>query len=122
MSLFSLRTPPTAFGLDLSDTAVKIAQLRRAGRTFIVESLTEIVVPPDLLKNGEIQDAEHLAVELTKRLVPHQKTLVEGVVVALPESKTFVQTITIAKKEGAAFEQQLLEALPEYLPLPLEEM
>src|SRR3989344_4036329 len=118
----SFKTPASAFGLDLSDSAVKIAQLRRAGRNFVIESLIEMPIPEGLVKEGEAQNIDEFSQPLIKLLAPHRKELADGVIVSLPESKTFIQTILIAKHEGRTFIQQLEEALPAYLPLPLEEM
>ena len=122
MRLFHLRTPPMAFGLDLSNTTAKIAQLRRAGKNFVIEALTEIPISPNLIKDGEIQNAEQFNSELNKFLQVYRKDLVEGVIISLPEAKTFIQTIVIPKHNTAALAQQLDDALPEYLPLPLNEM
>lgn len=122
MPLFNLRTPPMAFGLDLSDTTVKIAQLRRAGKNFVIEALAEMPISPNLIKDGEIQNAEQFNPELNKLLQAYRKDLVEGVIVSLPEAKTFIQTIVISKHNSTILASQLEEALPEYLPLPLNEM
>lgn len=122
MRLFHLRTPPMAFGLDLSDSTVKIAQLRRTNKNFVIEALTEMPIGPNLIKDGEIQNTEQFNTEFNKLLQTCRKDLVEGVIVSLPEAKTFVQTIIIPKHNSASLTQQLEEALPEYLPLPLNEM
>lgn len=120
--LFALKNAPIAFGLDISDTTVKIAQLRRSGRTFVAELIKEIIIPPGLVKNGEIQNIQQLASELIKLFSPFRKQLTDGVIASLPESKTFIQTIVIPKSDGSTLPAQLAESLPEYLPLPLEEM
>jgi len=43
--LFALKNAPIAFGLDISDTTVKIAQLRRSGRSFVAELIKEMIIP-----------------------------------------------------------------------------
>ena len=120
--MFPIKNEPLAFGLDLSDTTIKIAKLRRAGRQHAVDLLEEFVIPPGLITNGEIQNIDNLGKELNQLLLPFKKQLPDGVITALPEAKTFIQTIVLPKKENSVLSEQLETAIPEYLPLPLEEM
>lgn len=111
-----------AFGLDVSDTTIKIAQLRRVGKNFVIEVLAEMPISPNIIKNGEITNIEQFNSEFNKLLQVRRKDLVEGVIVSLPESKTFVQTVVIPKHNTTSLSEQIAEALPEYLPLSLNEM
>src|SRR3989344_3316336 len=113
---------PAAFGLDISDSSVKVALLRKHGRTVMAEHVFAAPIPDGLIVEGEIKDVPGVASALRRILEPLSKSLPIGVVTALPESKTFLETITVEKQENGVLADRLLEVLPEYLPLPPDEV
>src|SRR3990167_2834358 len=118
---FSFSSPPTAFGLDLSDRSLKVAQFHRRGGRLDVTLLQTFDLPEGLIVDGEIADTVKLSTVISELLAPYARELASGVVASLPEPKTFVETIAVPKKDGATFVEQLAATLPEYLPLQLPE-
>ncbi|PJE75833.1 hypothetical protein COV04_02720 [Candidatus Uhrbacteria bacterium CG10_big_fil_rev_8_21_14_0_10_48_11] len=115
---FSLRSPrpPSAFGLDLSDDTLKIAQLRYHGKKITVDVLIEKRLPAKAIVDGEIKNIDAVSEALATVYGEQRHKLISSAIIALPEAQTFITTITVPKKGNTALKQLLQEALPEYLP------
>lgn len=115
-------TPPQAFGLDISDDSIKIAQFRKRGANVIIDVLISANLPKDTIINGEIKQPDILTNSIKETIEPYKKILSKGVIASLPEPKTFIEVITIPKKEDVLFAAALTEAIPEYVPFLIDEI
>ena len=115
-----LRSGVPAYGIDLSDASIKVVQLTAGKQPKIVVAETA-AMPDGALQAGDIIDEAQAAQAITALLSKHHAKLSSAAVVSLPETKTFVQTISVPKHGAASFQDQLRQALPQYLPLPLLE-
>lgn len=109
----------TAFGLDLSKTALRMMQLERYGKQFFPNAFTEVRIPDGYIHEEVIQNLDGLA----KLIEFHFKHPSFGVfrtpyvVLSVPEAKSFVRVITVPKMS----EQEAAEAVPfeaeQYIPV-----
>lgn len=112
----------TAFGMDMSDTAIKIIQLKQVSKQLEANVLHIENLSPGTIVDGEIKDVKNLVTSLLKITKNKKLPLTQNVVAALPESRTFLQTIIVPRKKEIALEERIIDVLPEYLPFDLDEV
>ena len=115
-------TKTMAFGLDISDFAIKVVQLNQANHGLAIQSFHREALPPGIVINGEIKDFTTLSNILHTVVTNKKLHLKESVVAALPEAQTFLQTIRIPRKGDMPFDDRAIEILPEYLPFELDQV
>jgi len=119
-----LKLHPCSFGLDITDFSIKAAQLKKRGKALRLASWGEIMLPPGLIQEGEIQDIPRVAAFLQQLLSQMQgeKIRTKNVIASLPETKAFAQVIQMPRMAP----QELQKAVPfeaeNYIPLPLKDM
>jgi len=144
MEFFSIK--PEAFGLDISDSSLKIVKLKprsrrlpslrgeKRGKFFAcpvgsrrdsfgdLASFGEFEINPRIFKNGEIKNEQALIKIIQEALakVKGEKLNTKYVVASLPEQKAFLRVIQMPKMTG----EELRDAIPfeaeNYIPLPIE--
>ena len=95
MSLFSDNLE--AFGLDLSDHSIKIAQLKKKrGKTFLYSHIRK-EIPEGLIKDGEIRNEKDLAAIIKNALSESKPKPIRSkfVVYSIPETKGFIRVIKL---------------------------
>lgn len=117
-----LITTETAFGLDISDRALRLMQLKRRGTTIQVQTHNEISLPSNYTHQDQTTRNTIIA-DTLKKLVKtrHGRSISEEVVTALPESKTFIKVINIPPN-ATKINEYITEILPQHVPLPLSEI
>ncbi len=122
MDFLSLK--PEAFGLDVSDSSLRIAKLKKRGRFFRLVSWGETRIKPGLVEGGEIKDETALAKIIKQALVKikGERIKTKHLIASLPEKKAFLQVIQMPKME----QEELKTAVPfeaeNYVPLPIEKV
>ncbi|MBI3631263.1 MAG: type IV pilus assembly protein PilM, partial [Candidatus Staskawiczbacteria bacterium] len=110
---------PEIFGMDISDSSLKITKLRKTKKGFSLVSFNEVEIKQGIIKDGAIQDKEILAniIKIACSMVKGKKLGTKYVAVSLPEEKSFMQLIQMPKMT----EKYLRLALPleaeNYIPL-----
>lgn len=111
-----------SFGLDISDTSLKLAWLDGQG---YLKAWNEIEVPSGLIDKGVVKDKNKVS-KIIQKLVAtaHGKKIkTKKVVACLPESKTFIKIIEIpSTMEGTKASNFILEGIQQYFPLKAEEI
>ncbi|MBU1164073.1 pilus assembly protein PilM [Patescibacteria group bacterium] len=120
--MFSPNT--TAFGLDISDFAIRLVNLRKTRSSVSIESFNELKVPAGYIVDGEIKDEENVTKLLNKLLLTAQgkKLLKTEVVSVLPETKTFIKIITVKKTEKKELPKAIKLELKKHIPINIEEI
>jgi type IV pilus assembly protein PilM len=122
MSFFS--TKEKAFGLDISDQTLRLAQFSQVGKKPRLQIYNEIKLPAGCLVKGEIKQPtvfiSHLQ-KLVKTKTGHGKLSKEAVI-SLPESETFLKTLNVEITDEAKIIDIISEILPQTLPLSMEEI
>ena len=92
---------PQAFGLDISDASIKIAQLKRKGKNYRLTSYNRINVPEGIIREGEILRDREL-VDLVKKSfnqVRGKKIKTHYAVCSLPEQHSFIKIIQLPRMD-----------------------
>ncbi len=114
--------PP--FGLDISDSSLKLISFRKRNKQIKLVSYNQIEVPEGYFIDGEIKEKEKI-IELIQALISTtkgEKIKTPYLISTLPETKTFIKLIEIP----VSFEKVDLEIIKkeiiQHIPLPLEEV
>ncbi len=121
----ALTTNTNLFGLDLSDSAIRLVQLKKRGKKISIISYAEIDLPEGIITNGEITNEDKLA-ESIKKLIKNakgKKIYNKDCIAVLPETKTFIQVITVAfSKDPDKILENIKEEIKNHIPLSYEEI
>lgn len=122
MSFFS--TAEIAFGLDISDQSLRLAQMSKAGKKIKIQSYNEAKLPAGCLINGEIKQPEVFAEALNKLMKTKfgRGELSREAIIALPETETFLKSLEIEADKTEELAEKIKAALPQSLPLDLAEL
>src|SRR5579864_5481506 len=121
MGLF--KKPSSVFGIDVSNTSIKIFQLQKNKKECKVLAygnfpLRKGIVVNDLIMNPQLL-SENIRAAVAK--MPFGKIRTNFVVASIPESKAFVRVIQIPKLlEEQADAEVNLEA-EQYIPIPMNQ-
>lgn len=119
MEIFPLKT--RAFGLDISQSSLKLVSLLPKRGYFEIEKILEKPLSPEIIQDGEIVLKEKLKVEL-QNLIKEASLKTKEVVFALPEEKTFLEIIRTPKMEERELASALGFEIENYIPLPIHEV
>lgn len=86
---------PPAFGLDISDSSAKYAQLAKTSKGLAVSAFGEIKLPQDLVVRGVIKDMDGLSGILKKEFSKKKSKLARHVVVSIPDENVFLTKLTL---------------------------
>jgi type IV pilus assembly protein PilM len=111
-----------SFGLDISDTSLKLVWLDSQGN---LRAWNEIEVPVGLIEKGVIKDKNKVVKIIQKLLATaHGKKIrTKKVIACLPETKTFIKIIEIpATLENKKVNNFILDGIQQYFPVKAEEI
>ncbi len=111
-----------AFGLDISDTTVRLMRLEPSGNGWFPAAFAEARVPKGMVVDSKIVQPDALANLVIQQIKnpAFGKFDSDFVVMAVPEAKSFVRVISVPRMtEAEAVEAVPLEA-EQYIPLPSE--
>ncbi len=122
MSFFS--TAETAFGLDISDQTLRLAQMAKAGKKIKIRSYNEVKIPSGCLVNGEIKQPDVFAAALNKLMKTKfgHSELSREAIIALPEGETFLKSLEVEAENEAKIPNKIAALLPQSLPLDLDDL
>lgn len=121
MSIFNDKINP--FGLDLSDRAVKVAQLgEKNGKLFLRGCYRENIAA-GIIEEGEIKDPQALVRCIKSALAKAAPQPIRSkfVIYSIPETKGFIRVITIPKNREEDLEGAVFEEVEQLFPVSLEE-
>ena len=113
---------PKAFGLDISDLSVKVAQLEKKQRGFHLSSFGNVKLEPGIIEGGEIKKEEQLVMAIQKALkqVQGKKIHTRYVAATLPEEKAFVQVVQLPQMTRRDLESAIRFQAESYVPYPVD--
>ncbi len=112
-----------AFGIDISDTAIKVMQLEKSGLNYRVLGFLDHALPKGIIANDAILNESALINHIANILRHPDFGKIKGrnAVVSIPESKAFVRVMQIPKST----EEQVAGAVPfeveQYIPIPVDQ-
>lgn len=115
---------PSAFGLDLSDYSIKVAQLEKKGKFLKLNNYNRISIPEGVIEEGAIKK-ENKLIEIIKKSI----TSVKGepmktpyVVCSLPEQHSFIKIIQLPVMTLEEIKKAIKWEAEANIPLSLEEV
>jgi Tfp pilus assembly PilM family ATPase len=122
MEIFPIK--PEAFGLEISDSFIKIAKLKKSGRSFKIVSFNELKISPGVVENGEIKDRKQAGKALKEGLEKIKGKKIRSFYVAtcLPEEKAFLRVIEMPKMNEKELQKAVFYEAENYIPFPKDEV
>ncbi len=121
MSLFNSNL--NAFGLDLSDRSIKVAQLRKKGGKTEIYAYGREDMPEGLIEDGEIKDEERVAEFIKKALSKSRPNPIksEFVVYSIPEPKGFIRVVELPQMEEEDVDDAIRCEAEQLFPIDIDE-
>lgn len=113
-----------AFGLDISESHLRIVKFKKKGRFLVLASFGEFPIQPGLIKKGEIKDQEALAEIIKDSIlkVKGEKIKTNRVIASLPEGKAFLEIIKMPIMEKEELASAVRYEAENYIPLSIDEV
>ncbi|MFH1366712.1 MAG: type IV pilus assembly protein PilM [Patescibacteria group bacterium] len=122
--MFNTNPFKNIFGLDISDSDIRLAQLKYRGKDIIINSLNELAIPEGVVFDGEIKDEIKLKNQIT-RLIKNtagHKVSTTYVNCVLPERKTFIKLIQLPETKSPDLNEAIKWEAAQHIPMSLDEM
>lgn len=121
MSIFNNNL--NAFGLDLSDRSIKVAQLKKNGGEISLYSYGREDIPEGLIVDGEIKNEEETAKLIKKTLSNARPNPIKSnlVVYSIPEPKGFIRVVKISRSQKDDIEQAIKYEAEQLFPVDINE-
>lgn len=110
-----------AFGLEISDTAVRFEQLTKKQNARGRRRVFSASLNKGIVSGGEIKKAAELT-EIIKQIIKEKKITAKRAAVSLPEEKTFLAMITMPPMPLENLSQAVIYEAENYIPLALEDV
>jgi type IV pilus assembly protein PilM len=118
------RKKQTAFGLDISDDSLRVAQFKGRGGKLTLISIGEARIPSGIVEDGKIIRKKALA-DAISGLLPiarPKKILSRNVVCCLPESKVYIHILEVPKMSADKVDEVIKWEIEEYIPLKVQQV
>lgn len=112
------------FGLDLSDSSLKIAKLKESKGALTLASYGKKDIPEGVIKNGEIQKEEELIKIINEAIknIKGKPLTTKLCSVSLPETKSFIRVIELPLMDKKELKEAIKWEAEANIPLPPEEI
>ena len=113
-----------SFGLEITDTAVKLMEVSRRGDKIVALAAGWAQMPEGTVKDGNIKDEDKLVLAIKDAVAKSVggKIKTRRVVLSLPENKAFLQVIKMPKLNDGDLRDAVIFEAENYIPLPLEKV
>ena len=113
-----------AFGLDISDSFIKIIKLKKKRGFLQPVSYNEKKVEPGVIKNGIVQDENAFIKTVKDALsdIKGEKIKTKYVIASLPEEKSFLQVIQMPIMKEEELKAAIVFEVENYIPLPVDQV
>jgi len=115
---------PQAFGLDISDSSIKVALIQKKGKNFELVSHNRTDILEGVIKDGEIKKGNEL-IELIKKSIAEtkgKKIKTCYAVCSLPEQHSFIKIIQMPQMDIKELRAAIKWEIEANIPFPLEEV
>lgn len=114
-----------SFGLEITDSFVRVAQFKKRGSGFLKLAAGLAPVARGVIKDGEIKDQKSLALAIKRALAAtknEKEISAKHVVASLPENKTFLEVIQMPRLSDGDLRSSVVFEAENYIPLPIEKV
>jgi type IV pilus assembly protein PilM len=120
--VFSNGKKGSLIGLDITTSSVKLIELQRSGREFLVEAYAAEPTPPSSINEKAIVDAEAVG-EAIRRAVKRSGSKAKEVAIAISGDAAITKVIQMPKNLNESdMEGQVELQADQYIPFPMEEV
>lgn len=114
----------SAFGLDLSDLSVKIAQMQENKEGKEVVSFGSISIPKGSIIDGEIIRQDQVAAAIKKVIVNAgpKKIRTKKVICSLPETKAFLRIINLPEMKKEEIKEAIRWEIEANIPMSVDQV
>lgn len=122
LNILSLRQ--TAFGLAISDNALRVALLKKKGKFLSLLSWQESEIKEGVIDDGEIKNEEEVVKTIQQVLqnVKGRPIKTRNIIASLPERNSFLQVIQMPRMKREELREAVNFEAENYIPLPLAEV
>jgi type IV pilus assembly protein PilM len=112
-----------AFGLDLSDRSIKVAQLKKNKEKISLYSYGREDIPEGLIVDGEIINEEEVAKFIKKTLSSAKPNPIKSkiVIYSIPEPKGFIRVVKVSNSQKDNIEQAIKYEAEQLFPVDINE-
>ncbi len=107
-------------GLDIGGTTIRVACLRREGKSFFLESVAVAPTPPKGINSESLIDQQQLA-DTIKKLLSSAGVKTHDVALSIPESQVYTKVIAMPQLSEQELTAALKFEMEQYVPLPLDQ-
>jgi type IV pilus assembly protein PilM len=118
--MFTTSTKFKAFGLDISDVAIKVMELSEKNRGLYPIAMAEAPLLPNVIANHMIINEAKLAENIKKAIALARHIDTNFVVASVPESKSFVRLLKIPKMPMDEIDSALPFEVEQNIPVPID--
>jgi len=113
-----------AFGLDISDLSLKIAELTKQHEGYKLTSFGEFSIPVGVIEQGEVKQEERLTSIIRSSLsnLEGGKVQTKYVVVSLPEEKAFLQMLQFPRMNIEELSEAVRFEAENYIPYAIDKV
>jgi type IV pilus assembly protein PilM len=120
--VFSSGRKRSLIGLDITTSSVKLIELQRSGRDFLVEAYAAEPTPPSSINEKAIVDAEAVG-EAVRRAVKRSGSKSREVAIAISGDAAITKVVQMPKHlSDADMESQVELQADQYIPFPMDEV
>ena len=118
-----LKNNLSAFGLDLSDRSIKVAQLRKKGGKISLYSYGRENIPEGLIVDGEIKNEKEVVKLVKKTLANAKPNPIKSkfVIYSIPEPKGFIRVVQIPRSKEDDIEQIVRYEAEQLFPIDIND-
>lgn len=112
------------FGIDISDSSVKVLALRKEGRKIRPISINEIIFPRGVVIKDIIKDKETLVKTIKNALRKAKPNSINTpyAIASLPESKCFIRIISLPQMEEMEIAKAIRWEAEQHIPLSSDQV
>ena len=111
-----------AFGLDISDSSIKVLQLSQEQRKLQIKAFGDMALMPKVIENNLIINEQRLAENILRAVGAAGKISTKHVICSIPEVKSFVRIIKVPKMPESEIEGALPYELEQDIPIPIDQV
>lgn len=109
------------FGLEISDSSLKIASLKKKRNDFFIETLFQKNLSPQIIVQDEIKNEKELEKNL-KEALKEAKIKSKYVNLSLPDNKVFLKIVQMPKMSEKELKEAIQWETEQHLPLSIDQV
>jgi type IV pilus assembly protein PilM len=122
--MFNFSKTLSSIGLDISSGSIKLMQVKKDGKNFVVKAFSRASLPKGAVINDLVADQKTFAFLIKQALDKPQfgRFDTQYVTVSLPEAKSFIRVIQIPKMSDLESESAVPYEAESFIPMPIDQV